>query len=229
MAKRPVYLVGDNLEEFVKEREIEFEWFSGFSISQKKKSIQSFHKNIKEKYPKYKILEISTKSESELGVKLSAFNLMIVGKNKKYSVESAFQGSKIFEKGGPYRDLFYMSSKEAKQDERLKSSGKLIAFDFFGTRWELEPKTLFYDWLYINTVAKNSKLAEKIIEYDAFTDIEFNPKKSVNNQAKAAALYVFLHRNNLLQIALSSPDGYKKIIKGNYEKKVEKEMQLTIF
>lgn len=52
-----------------------------------------------------------------------------------FSVESAFQAGKIFEKGGPYIDLLGVSSKIAKRDERLKNSGRIIAFEFDGKRF----------------------------------------------------------------------------------------------
>ncbi|MBC2853461.1 hypothetical protein [Cetobacterium sp. 2G large] len=213
MSKRPVFISQVNSDKFVEESEVEFQWFPGFAVSQKQKSISSLHENFQKKNPNLKILEISSKSEKELGVKLSAFNLMIVKGNTKYSVESAFQASKVFESGGPYKEIFKLDSLEAKRYKKLKESGELIRFEFFGTKWELEPKTLFYDWLYINALAKNSDLAKEIIEYDAFTDIEFNPKKSINNQAKAAALYVSLFRRGLLVTALENPQSYRKIIK----------------
>lgn len=82
-------------------------------MTQKQKSILSLHKNFLEKYPQRRILEISTKSNNELGVKLSAFNLMIHTNERAFSVESAFQSSKVFENGGPYTDLLNKSSKEA--------------------------------------------------------------------------------------------------------------------
>lgn len=212
MSKRPVFIVSKHSKEFVKVIEIEFTWFPGFSVIQKQRSIQSLHENFFNDYPEYKILEISSKSENELGVLLSAFNLMIPRKKGKMSVESAFQGSKVFENGGPYREIFELSSREAKKYEKLKESGELQKFNFYGISWELEPKTLFYDWLYINALSKNPKLAEQILEYDAFTDIEFNPKKSINNQAKAAALYVSLWKRGVLEEALKSHEAYRQVI-----------------
>ncbi|MGL6114254.1 MAG: DarT1-associated NADAR antitoxin family protein [Cetobacterium sp.] len=217
MAKRPVFISKVNFKNFVDEIEIEFQWFPGFSISQKQKSIYSLHENFLKEYPNLKILEISTKSEESLGVKLSAFNLMISVGDFKYSVESAFQGSKIFENGGPYKELFKLSSLDAKRNEKLKISGELIGFEFYKTKWELEPKSLFYDWLYINALAKNQDLAKEILNYDAFTDIEFNPKKSFNNQARAAALYVSLVRRGLLEKALENQISYKNIIQKVFE------------
>ena len=71
-------------------------------------------------------------------------------------------------------------------------------------RWpsgELAGKTFFYDWLYIHTLAQegNAALAEGILAYDAFTDIEFNPKRSINCQAEAAAMFVMLESIGLLK------------------------------
>ncbi len=143
-------------------------------------------------------------------------DLMIKQQNseEKFSVECAFQSSKVFENGGPYIELLSKTSKEAKTYEKLKTSGNLLKFQYNNINWELDPKTLFYDWLYINalTLDINKELAEQIIEYDAFTDIEFNPQKSINSQAYAAALYVSLYRRGLLQQALVSIDEYKKVI-----------------
>lgn len=179
-----------------------------------------------------KILEISSKSTETLGVNLSAFNLMIEHpKSKiKYSVESAFQTSKVFENGGPYIDLLQKTPKEAKQDSRLKNSGDLIKFTIYNRDWPLEPKTLFYDWLYINALSKYPEYVEEIVKYDAFTDIEFNPNKSINCQAGAVALFVSLYRRNLLDRAISSIDEYIKIItnKNIKEESIEYE-QMSLF
>ena len=63
----------------------------------------------------------------------------------------------------------------------------------------LNPKTVFYNWLYINAVLENPLLAAELLKYNAFTDIEFNPKKSINCQAKAAALFVALSRQGKIE------------------------------
>lgn len=213
MAKRPVFIADTKSREYVKSEHIEFEWFAGFAVAQKQKSIESLHKNFLRKHPSLKVLEISSKSSSDLGKALSAFNLTIKTKNnKQFSVETAFQASKVFERGGPYRDLYEKSSKEAKKDLRIKSSGQLLYFQYFNRRWELEPKTLFYDWLYINALSLHKDLNEKIVEFDAFTDIEFNPEKSINCQAKSVAIYVSLYRSGLLGEALSSTERFKEIV-----------------
>lgn len=212
MAIRSVYRVGND-KNYVEETEVNFKWYAGFSVSQKQKSIRDLHNEYKKIYELDKVLEISTKSLNELGINLSAFNLMINAKDDKvFSVESAFQSSKKFKLGGPYLDILDLSSIEAKKDERLKNSGELIGFEFYGREWPLEPKTAFYDWLYIRAVYKNQKLAKEILEYDAFTDIEFNPKKSLNCQARSAALFVALSRDGLIDYSMKSIENYFEVI-----------------
>ncbi|WP_394870723.1 DarT1-associated NADAR antitoxin family protein, partial [Clostridium butyricum] len=223
MAKRSVYRVSENNKKYIEEIGVDFTWYPGFAVSQKQKSILDLHTEYNKIYKEDKVLEISSKSQLELGVKLSAFNLMITTKdNRTFSVESAFQSSKKFEFGGPYLDILEKSSREAKKDNRLKMSGKLIAFEFYGRQWPLEPKTIFYDWLYIRAVYKNKDLANQILEYDAFTDIEFNPDKSINCQARSAALFVSLSKRNLLEYSMKSIENYfNVIVNNNKENKVE--------
>ena len=211
MAVRPVFSVSLDDKLFVREN-IEFQWFGGFALSQKRKCINSLHNAYLVKHTNKNILEISSKSENELGVKLSAFNLMMHLNGKTFSVESAFQAGKIFEFGGPYTDLLDKPSIVAKRDDRLKNSGRIVGFIFDGEDFAINPPTYFYNWLYINALNENEDLAEQIIKYDAFTDIAFNPQKSLNCQAAAAALYVSLKRQNLLDKALTNKDEFLKII-----------------
>lgn len=218
MAVRPVFVVSSEENCFV-QKNIQFEFFSGFSETQKQKSILSLHNSFLSKHTNMKVLEISSKSQSSLGVSLSAFNLIIENNNgNKFSVESAFQASKVFERGGPYRDLLNVSSKEAKKDIRLRNSGKLIAFKISGKTFKITPKTLFYNWLYINALNMHEDLSKQIIEYDAFTDIEFNPNRSINCQAQAAAIFVSLYRKGVLHEALKDIDSFERIV---YPKQVD--------
>jgi len=181
--------------------QVNLEWQSGFSIVQKQKNIRNLHFQSSE-LGYAPILEISTKSESVLGRNLSAFNLKIELEGKKSNVENFYQSSKVFEYGGPFIDLLSFSPKDAKRDERLRDSGKLTNFCLFGRIWELTPRTAFYDWLYLTALLQNPKESSKLLEYNGFSDIEFNPKKSVNCQARSAAMFVSLYKLNLLEEAL---------------------------
>lgn len=208
MALRPVFVAIDEYP-YVKEKMIDFEWHKGIAASQKQKSIVSLHKAAKEQFSHLEILEISTKSEQNLGVQLSAFNLTVEVKNgQKLPLENIFHASKVFENGGPYKELLSIATHEVKRDKRLLESGKLIGFSSKGKVWPLIPKTIFYDWLYLNTLSLQEALSTEISHYNAFTDIEFNPKKSINCQARSAALFVSLTRKGLLKQFLSSSDEF---------------------
>ena len=152
MARRLVF-VPDSGRPYVSELSLDFEQHSGSSIQQKQRSIASLHASYAAKFPSSRVLEVSSKSERDLGVHLSAFNLMIEHPGRgSYSVECAFQASKVFEHGGPFVDLFDVSSRAAKTDRRLRASGKLVGFKYFAHEFPLEPKTYFYDWLYASAL-----------------------------------------------------------------------------
>lgn len=214
MAERPLFIPTVEEPALVRTKYVAFQWFSGMAVSQKQKSVDSLHAAACKLPGISKVLEVSSKSRDELGVALSAFNLTFttIKHNRTFSVECAFQGSKVFELGGPFVDLFGMTSREAKKDERLRSSGRLIGFRFFGTDWGLEPQTAFYDWLYINALKKQPGITEQLLNYSAFTDIEFNPERSINCQAYSVALYISLHKRGLLEEATSSKEAFLRTV-----------------
>ena len=197
MAKRKTFVV--SLNDIFEEKEIDFVFYSGFSITQKQKSIESLHNAIKELYYDAEILEISSKSPIELGRKLSAFNLKLDG----IALENIFQSSKVFEYGGPYEDLLSKTPIEAKKDSRIKDSGRIIGFKYQGINYPTIPKTLFYDWMYCQALYSDKELMSLIINYDFFTDIEFNHEKSLNCQARSDAIFVSLYQKGLLEECLA--------------------------
>ena len=213
MANRPVYIAIENFP-YVKRVDVDFKFYSGFSDKQKRLCIKSLHAAFLNLYPEKSVLEISTKSENPLGVKLSAFNLPVkIPDSDKFTVlESAYQGSKVFEGDKVFSDLMYQSPRNAKKDSRLKNSGKLIGFQFGENKFPLKPINLFYNWLYITALAAQNELAEEILNYDAFTDIEFNPQKSVSTQAMAAAVFVGLNRAGLINSALETKESFLEIV-----------------
>ena len=214
MAKRPVFCpTSPDASEFVREVLVEFEWSPGFAVSQKQRSIAALHSAAGDMGIS-PVLEVSTKSTVRLGAQLSAFRLTLqLPGGGVATVESAFQGSKVFEHGGPYQDLYSRSPREAKRDERLKTSGRLVAFSWNGERWPLEPKTAFYDWLYLAGLLRlPDNVRDSLCSYKGFTDIEFNPAKSVNCQARAAALFVSLSNRGLLRDAAESSEAFLSIV-----------------
>jgi len=67
-------------------------------------------------------------------------------------------------------------------------------------------------------------MASNVLNYEAFTDIEFNPAKSFNCQARAAAQYVSMSRRGILLDALNDKNLFASFYK--VEPKVAIKQQL---
>ncbi len=221
MAIRPVYIINED-DYSVEKKDIEFDWVKGMHISRKLLCAKSLQKSAAEKLNlnAEKFIEISSCSDIDLGKNLSAFNLKTNFENKsiEYSVESAFQSAKVFEKAGPFKDIIYLSSRDAKKDLRLKENGNLKHFNFYGEIFEADGTTLFYDWIYINVLLKNEHLHDEIMKYRAFTDIAFNPKEMVNTQAFSIALFVALKLKNTDMSNFRDAKVFKEVTKDFYTK-----------
>lgn len=185
MAKRPVFFIENDS---VKCMYMDFQWFPGFALTQKRKCITSLHKAISVIYPNAEPLEISTKGEIPLGNKLSAFNLIIDG----YYLENVFQSSKVFnDDNSPHVEWLELQPREAKHEaSKLHKEHELIGFKYDDVVYPLEPKSVFYDYIYYKSVKQCLTLEElsQLKNYTHFTDIEFSPKMSINTQARSAAL-----------------------------------------
>ncbi|MCK9575276.1 MAG: hypothetical protein M0R51_04910 [Clostridia bacterium] len=217
MSKRIVFLSLFDSTKYFAEVLIDFKYHTGFAVSQKQKSIVSLHSEFLKYYPNFNILEVSTKSPCLIGRELSAFNLKFYNEttDKSYFIENIFQAAKVFENGGPYKDLLYLKPKDAKRDERLISSGKLVKFSYSNIDWPLFPKTIFYDWIYISALynKKDQNMIDELIKYNAFTDIEFNQEKSINCQARSVAIFVSLYKKGMIPDILSNIDKFSQIYK----------------
>lgn len=223
---RPIFIPNKNSVGVI-EQDISFDWYMGMSSSVKQRSILSLHEKAKEKGFK-NILEASSKSQQTIGIELSAFFLK---NDEGFPVENLFQSSKVFYAGQQFIDLKFVSPREAKRDSRLRMSGDMLKFYFENMDFPLEPKSLFYDWLYIKILFEsecNLNLRTRFIQenFDAFTDIEFNPKKSFSCQARTLALAISLYKNKNIQDFLEKPiefsnsfNLYKKIFSYNLTNK----------
>lgn len=205
-ATRPIFIPNYSTPGVI-ENNVIFDWHMGMNIEVRRRSMHSLHHKAKEQ-GFIKILEVSSKSEHPLGIQLSAFFLK---NDDGYTVENLFQSSKVFSNGAQFTDLKSVTPKQAKQDVRLKQNGPMKCFCFNNKEFPLGPKSLFYDWLYIKTLFKSHKnieLKKNFLEsnFEAFTDIEFNPKKSFSCQARTLALCMSLYRNNLIDEFLSNPE-----------------------
>jgi len=212
MAERPVFIPNPSAPGLVTEFSCQLEWHPGFAPIQKRKNIKALHESaaLAGYTP---LLEVSTKSEEKLGQHLSAFHLKVpTPTGRQIPLESAFQGSKVFERGGPYMDLHLADPRAAKRDERLRNSGALTGFDFEGVKFPLNPKTAFYDWLYAKALFPHREWLDRLRKYAGFTDIEFNPQRSINCQARSCALFVSLRSKDLLESAVQSPECFLSVM-----------------
>ena len=212
MATRPVFFPSLDGNQLVHERSFEFPWSSGFAEVQKKKNIHALHSAARENGVQ-NILEISSKSSEELGRKLSAFSLKIDIGGQKFPLESVYQGSKVFENGGPFKEIFDLSPRDAKRFIREMDLGRLVRFELEGKSYPLSPMNAFYDWLYIRSLKDHADWISRNVHYEAFTDIEFNPAKQVNCQARAFAEYLTLLKQSKLSEVASDFSAFAKMIR----------------
>jgi len=208
MAERPAFIPWATGLELVRELHFDFIWNPGFASVQKKKNIAALHRAAAAQgYSP--LLEVSTKSDVELGQRLSAFSLKVSSRELgEIPLECAFQGSKVFEHGGPFTDLYSVDARTAKKDPRIRTSGCLVEFRFGDLAFPTEPKTAFYDWLYISAIFPHREFLQRLEKYAGFTDIEFNPGKSINCQARSCAIFVAMRRKGILESAIQSPADF---------------------
>jgi hypothetical protein len=211
MAERPVFVPIQKGHRLVHEVLIAFAWNPGMAPSQKKKNVAALHAAAARQHLE-PLLEVSSKSEREIGQKLSAFNLKVSVRGKETSFECVYQGSKVFERGGPFVDLYWVDSREAKRDPRLQISGRLIGFEFEGEEYPLSPATVFYDWLYIKALYPHRDWLRRLSQCAGFTDIEFNPQRSLNCQARSCATFVALQQRGLLDDAIESFSTFRNLL-----------------
>ncbi len=212
MAERPVFVC--NEKSYVKNIPTEFTFCPGFAKVQKERSAVNLHEAFLRRYPDAKVLEISSFSREELGRSLSAFHLTIGLKDgRRVPVETAYQAGKIFRDGGPFTDLLDASPSQAKRDPRLSQFGPITGFTFNEMSFPTQPLTLFYTWLYMKALSEHPELTEALMEYTAFTDIVYNPAKSVSCQARSAACYVSLRKKGEIEKALQDLDFLQDVIK----------------
>jgi hypothetical protein len=191
VASRPIFLV-DVERSLVSERSVQFTWSPGLAASQKRKNIEALHVAARAAGID-RLLEVSTKSHDPLGVALSAFNLRSRSSDgRRVPLECVYQASKVFAHGGPYSDLIEFEPRDARRDPRLSSSGALIGFEYDGQRYSNDPPSAYYDWIYFQALSDNPTLFERLCQFRAFSDIEFNPKRSISSQARSCAIAVGL-------------------------------------
>lgn len=161
--------------------------------------------------PKIKgVLEISTRSESTLGKSLSPFNLEITLKSgKTVKVESTYHGSKVFENGEQYPEMCFESPRVVVNSPKMKGR-KPHGFKLFGKEYPTQPKHAFFDFLYICAlIQRPDNIYKKLSYWNGYSDMFYSPRKDPNCQARAAAKYVSLMRQGLIDKNTSSQEILK--------------------
>lgn len=159
------------------------------------------------------LLEVSTKSPSELGRRLSAFNLKLDVDGEMLSLESVYQASKVFSESGQHTDLLREGPYAAKKAIKALGRGKIISFRLFGRDFQTEPKNAFYDWLYIRAIQPHHDWIRRNVEFYGYTDIEFNPEKSINCQARAVAEYMSLLNQGSSAECFKDFDKFRELLR----------------
>jgi len=219
MAERSVF-VSEKLYPYFQDVRVQFEYFPGFALSQKRKSEISLNQNFLAAYPEQKVLEVSGASLHSLGAALSAMNLKKQTKSGLTTVESAFQSSRVYRGAqgavGPFEDLLFAPGKAAKKAVRERSQGlafshyRFDGMDFYAPDHCI---SLFYNFLYLNALCEkeNEAAAQRLLEggYTAFTDLA---TQSLNSQARACAIFVSLARGGLLD-QVRDFDSYLRLMR----------------
>lgn len=221
MARRSVFVSRDEYP-FFEEIAVEFDWFPGFALSQKRKSQISLHKNFQKRFPEHKVLEISSASLYSLGSALSAMSLTKMTSQGITSVESAFQSSRIYGSGdlqvGPFPEYMFLPGRECKRLVKEASKGQISyryhfdGMDFYAPEYHI---SLFYDYLYLNALLEddNSVVSQALTDggYTAFTDLA---TLSLNCQARSAAIFVSLMSHGFID-EIRNYDSFLRLFRTN--------------
>lgn len=197
----------------VEEIPIKFDSVTGQNITRKQINIRSIHDAAKVRgYAP--ILEISTSSEDPLGKGLSAFVLTtdIHGIGQR-PVECAYQGSKVYKGGKSFPEFYSTAPIHIKSRLREIDTGPLEGYRFNGMVFPMTPKSVFYDWLYINAILpRRQQLEAEFNKYAGFSDIAFGAS-SVACQARSCALFLSLIKLGLLDDAVKTHDAFIETMK----------------
>lgn len=191
MAQRYFWFIEDVI---VKKGIVDFKWEPGLSTAQKRRSCANMIKVINEAASYGEALDISSASTEDLGVKLSAFNLKWKGR----TIECWYQGSKVYKNAGVVHHLYDADPVTAKQYRRKLAGDIIVGFNLAGQEFPTEPRTFFYDYIYLNGLYEQFGTGLDISKYNAFTDIQSNLEIEAC-QARSVCEYKLLQQNGQLE------------------------------
>ena len=142
-----------------------------------------------------RVLEISSRSQDQLGQRLSAMHLRAAGPDgdRGLPVESVYQAAKCYGAGGPDERPSRNGFDAKRHDRERQSAGPLRGFHHRGTFWPAASGSAFYDRLWIQAAAAAGARGE-LTRYDAYTDQFHRPGRTLACQARSAAMLVGLDR-----------------------------------
>lgn len=215
MATRNVYYLNHNHD--MKMMPVNFRWQSGWNRQAKQMSAHNLHQGFLNKHPQAKLLEISSVGKNKIGVQTSAMHLNVYTSNPakhglrtstvnsngkpygKFKVENVFQAGKVFQGQTPEQHqqstqrILNMNPVQAKHTTKaMNSRSQLKGFKMFGHQFPLQPKTDYYDYVYMHGLAQHPKLGKQIASHNAFSDFFAVPGKTINTQSKSCTLFTSL-------------------------------------
>lgn len=201
----------------VYEKLVEFPWYSGFTLPQKRRGVTSLHDKARDTLGLDKILEVSTRSFDAVGRKLSPFyqrrKVPGYGGPRGVALESLFAGVKVFARGGPYTELLDLPPTKALLNRKntQKAQGKLRYLQLGEERFG---RISGYDYLYISTAAPTLSEEEwaELATFQGFSEITLPFANSWTCQAGSAALMAELKHRDLLDEALQSYEAFVQTV-----------------
>ena len=203
--KKRVYRVLKQHRLMMEVIEIECDTTDSHRIRKYHELIEELERKLRHQVVTCQLLEISSRTPQLLGNHVRASRLMLECRGEHACVESVYLSQLKFSYGGPYHDVLTKPLHETRQDIRFKASGRVIRAMGEHYDWPREYLSYYYAWLYIQALLKQPDLATALCEYDAFSDVSFDPHVSAHCVAEAAAIYATLVHHDLLQTAMKSP------------------------
>ncbi|WP_300920106.1 DUF6977 family protein [uncultured Dubosiella sp.] len=124
---------------------------------------------------------------------LDMLGICVPSLKKEFSITNIMAAAAVYEKGGPYVDLYGTAPEKAREDERLKTSGALLSYQFEKQTYPSQPDDLFLIWLVFLALQENRMLSQKVCGYENFS-CAFDERI-----AKAYCLYASLCVNGLIR------------------------------
>ena len=98
---------------------------------------------------------------------------------------------------------------------------ELIGFEYLSETWPLDPPAALYDYIYLQAItqllSQHPEAGNELAVFEAFTDVEFNPKKSLSCQARTCSLFIGLGGLEPVRRLLADPSAFRAhLVKHEY-------------